>query len=528
MKLILGFTLLDLNLAADGHGKCFVKSNNRVELKPETPVLMLDQMRPPKALDWRNLNGVNYASPDMNQHIPHYCGACWSFAVASALSDRVRIAHPTAGNVNLAPQALLNCDLEDGGCHGGDPATAHAYIVATGGLPDDSCVSYTARGHDTGEKCEAINQCQVCDSLGCRAPEAYWKYPIVEHGIIKGEAAMLRELQRGPIVCGVAVNDALQALNSWDIFEDKTGFMEIDHAISVVGYGEEEGVKYWIIRNSWGTYFGEQGWFRLIRGVNNLAIEEDCQYAVPGTPYLINGVSDAEEEASDSPKITLMGDFGYTLPNQGPDPPTFDWRTALGYDVLTTVKNMHTPQYCEASWAFAVTSAISDRMSIARKGAWPRPHLSPQVLLNCVADCGQGTQVQAYEFIKSQGVTDETCQVYEGQSKTCLPENLCENCAPGNDEKHTIWPGTCVPETHFSLHKIQDYGHLASDRASLKAELKNGPITCQTPHGIAEILGWTPTSWIARLALGTIWGERGYAYLEDGQLSDCMYARVNV
>jgi len=92
---------------------------------------------------------------------------------------------------------------------------------------------------------------------------------------------MMNEIyQRGPISCGVAVTGAL--LNyTGGIFNDTTGNIDIDHDISVVGWGEENGVKFWNIRNSWGTYWGENGFFRLIRGTNNLAIETDCSWTVP-------------------------------------------------------------------------------------------------------------------------------------------------------------------------------------------------------------------------------------------------------
>jgi C1A family cysteine protease len=92
---------------------------------------------------------------------------------------------------------------------------------------------------------------------------------------------MMQEIyQRGPIACGVAVPDSLENYTS-GIYEDKTGDVNIVHDISVVGWGVEAGTKYWTVRNSWGTHFGEQGFFRVIRGVNNIAIETDCAWATP-------------------------------------------------------------------------------------------------------------------------------------------------------------------------------------------------------------------------------------------------------
>jgi len=86
--------------------------------------------------------------------------------------------------------------------------------------------------------------------------------------------------QRGPIACGIAVPDALENYTS-GIFDDKTGDMDIVHDISVVGWGVEKGTKYWTVRNSWGSHFGEQGFFRVIRGVNNINIESACSWATP-------------------------------------------------------------------------------------------------------------------------------------------------------------------------------------------------------------------------------------------------------
>ena len=93
---------------------------------------------------------------------------------------------------------------------------------------------------------------------------------------------MMQEIyQRGPIACGIAVPDALENYTG-GIYHDETGDTDIVHDISVVGYGiDADGTKFWTVRNSWGSHWGEQGFFRVVRGINNIAIESDCAWATP-------------------------------------------------------------------------------------------------------------------------------------------------------------------------------------------------------------------------------------------------------
>lgn len=113
---------------------------------------------------------------------------------------------------------------------------------------------------------------------------------------------MMQEIyQRGPIACGIAVPSALMNYTG-GIFEDTTGEMDIDHDISIVGWGVEDGKKYWLIRNSWGTHWGEHGFFKLIRGVNNIAIESDCAWATPVDTWTTKKKHITTEEEKNDPR----------------------------------------------------------------------------------------------------------------------------------------------------------------------------------------------------------------------------------
>merc|ERR1711885_64025 len=88
----------------------------------------------------------------------------------------------------------------------------------------------------------------------------------------------------GPIACGIEVTDNFEKYTG-GIYSEFKLFPMINHEISVVGYGVDDktGEEYWIGRNSWGTYWGEAGFFRMKMGDSseNLAIETDCTAATP-------------------------------------------------------------------------------------------------------------------------------------------------------------------------------------------------------------------------------------------------------
>lgn len=96
-------------------------------------------------------------------------------------------------------------------------------------------------------------------------------------------------------------------------------------------------------------------------------------------------------------------------------PKAFDWGNVDGVNYLTNIRNQHIPQYCGSCWAHAGTSALSDRIKVARNAAWPDINISPQVLISCEQTddgCHGGNAYNGYKWIHENYITDETCSIY--------------------------------------------------------------------------------------------------------------------
>jgi cathepsin X len=127
------------------HKGCAIKSSEfpRSTIEASNRLMAWDMVYAddlPANFDWRNVNGTNYASWTVNQHIPIYCGSCWAQAATASLADRFNILlkdlNPTP--VALNPQVIVNCQA-GGSCNGGDPVGVYHYAY-TKGIPDSTCV----------------------------------------------------------------------------------------------------------------------------------------------------------------------------------------------------------------------------------------------------------------------------------------------------------------------------------------------------------------------------------------------------
>jgi cathepsin C len=231
----------------------------------------------PKHFDWRNVKGENYINPVMNQGS---CGSCYATSSLDAIASRVRIQTKNKVKPQYSVENVLQCSEYSQGCAGG-----YGYLV--GKFVQD--YGAKLKGAKDQDQCKA-------DTPKLRAADYYYI-----GGYYGGSTAtnMMQELHKnGPFVVGFNTNgwsyhygsgvllDMESGEGSYDAESEKTTFKNpwqpTTHAVVIVGWGEtKDQSKYWIVKNSWGAGWGENGYFRIERGTDAHAIESKPIAVVP-------------------------------------------------------------------------------------------------------------------------------------------------------------------------------------------------------------------------------------------------------
>ena len=179
-----------------------------------------------------------------------HCGSCWAHGSSEALSDRFCIA---GKDVIISPQDLVSCDPHDKGCNGGGDITPYMYLSEPGAV-SDACFPYVS---GTGHVPPCVTKCANGE-------------PLVRHRCVLGSVVVKaivgtqqQELyDHGPLSTAFSVYQDFIYYKS-GVYSHKTGELLGGHAIKVLGWGVEGELRYWLCANSWGTKWGENGFFRI-------------------------------------------------------------------------------------------------------------------------------------------------------------------------------------------------------------------------------------------------------------------------
>ncbi|PNI93553.1 CTSF isoform 1 [Pan troglodytes] len=211
----------------------------------------------PPEWDWRSKGAVTKVKDQ------GMCGSCWAFSVTGNVEGQWFLNQGTL--LSLSEQELLDCDKMDKACMGGLPSNAYSAIKNLGGLETEDDYSY--QGH-----------MQSCNFSAEKA-KVYINDSVVLSQNEQKLAAWLAK--RGPI--SVAINAFGMQFYRHGISRPLRPLCSpwlIDHAVLLVGYGNRSDVPFWAIKNSWGTDWGEKGYYYLHRGSGACGVNTMASSAV--------------------------------------------------------------------------------------------------------------------------------------------------------------------------------------------------------------------------------------------------------
>ncbi|XP_008048152.1 cathepsin S [Carlito syrichta] len=203
----------------------------------------------PDSLDWREKGCVTEVKYQGS------CGACWAFSAVGALEAQLKL--KTGKLVSLSAQNLVDCSTEkyrNKGCQGGFMTQAFQYIIDNNGIDSDASYPYTAKD----------GTCQYDAKYRAATCSKYTELPFGREDVLQEVVAT-----KGPVSVGIDASHPSFFLYKSGVYDDPACTQVVNHGVLVVGYGNLNGKDYWLVKNSWGLYFGEQGYIRMARNSKN-------------------------------------------------------------------------------------------------------------------------------------------------------------------------------------------------------------------------------------------------------------------
>ncbi|TKY73587.1 Vignain protein [Spatholobus suberectus] len=234
----------------------------------------------PPSVDWRKKGAVTDVK-DQGK-----CGSCWAFSTVGAVEGINQI--KTNKLVSLSEQELVDCDNEENaGCNGGLMEYAFEFIKQKGGITTESNYPYTAQ---VGT-CDASKENDLAVSI-----DGHENVPAND------ENALLKAVANQPVSVAIDAGGSDFQFYSEGVFTGECG-TGLNHGVAIVGYGTTvDGTNFWIVKNSWGQEWGEQGYIRMQRNISNK--EGLCGIAMEAS-YPIKNSSNNPTGPSSSPKDEL-------------------------------------------------------------------------------------------------------------------------------------------------------------------------------------------------------------------------------
>lgn len=199
----------------------------------------------PYSIDWRKKDVVSAVK---NQG---HCGSCWSFSATGATESIHAIS--TGNLLNISEQQLIDCSGSYGnqGCNGGSMDSAFKYAIDNG-LCSEKEYPYTGEGGDCEECKTVVNISDYKDVVP------------------NNEEILKRVVHQQPVSVAIQANQPSFQAYSSGVYSDPDCGTQLDHGVLIVGYGYDmfHNLDYWIVKNSWGPDWGENGYIRIQRNID--------------------------------------------------------------------------------------------------------------------------------------------------------------------------------------------------------------------------------------------------------------------